>query len=320
LSPQLQSTRQTTTLGRTGLRCSVAGLGCGGMSRLGLRRGGTMSEAADLVRYALDLGITYIDTARVYGTEPAVGAALQGRRDGVVVSTKVWPLAPDGSVEGGRIAEQVDDSLRVLGLDTIDVCHLHGVTPKDYRLVLEECLEPLQRAKRAGKIRHLGISELWNHDLPHAMLRTALTEDHFDVILAGCNMLNSSARLQVFPAARRAGVATVLMFAVRRAFADPALLRSICARLVADGQVDPDALDPADPLGFLIGEHCPSLTEAAYRYCRHLPGVDVVLTGTSRREHLLGNVAAIEAAPLPEADLRRVDAIFARVDSVTGEA
>src|ERR1700735_5277884 len=79
-----------TTLGRTGLKVSVAGLGCGGNSRLGLSTGKTEADAVALVRTALDLGVNLIDTAAAYGTEAVVGRALRGvTRDNVVVCTKV---------------------------------------------------------------------------------------------------------------------------------------------------------------------------------------------------------------------------------------
>src|SRR5580698_1732940 len=80
----------TVVLGRTGLEVSVAGLGCGGHSRLGMARGESVHHAADIVRRALDLGITLIDTARAYGTEEAVGLGVKGRRDQAVISTKAW--------------------------------------------------------------------------------------------------------------------------------------------------------------------------------------------------------------------------------------
>ena len=67
-------------LGRTGLEIGVAGLGCGGHSRLGQATGATEEESVALVRRALDLGVTYIDTARAYGTEEIVGRAVEGRR------------------------------------------------------------------------------------------------------------------------------------------------------------------------------------------------------------------------------------------------
>lgn len=280
-----------------------------------------MQQAADLVRHAVDLGVTFIDTAKVYQTEPAVAAALKGRREGVVVSTKIPPLTPEGRADAAYISAQIDDSLRVLGLDTIDVMHLHGVLPQDYSRVIDECLAPLQRAQRDGKIRHIGVSEFWNQDLSHRTLQLALDEDHFDVILVGCNMLNSSALRSVLPKARAKGVATVLMFAVRRAFADARLLREICARLIASGEIAADELDLNDPFDFLIRDGDPAnLIEAAYRYCRHLPGVSVVLSGTGSSEHLRQNIASIEAPALSADQLRRIERIFGRVHSVTGES
>ena len=77
-----------TTLGRTGLRVGVAGLGAGGHSRLGLGTGGTEAEAIAVIHAALDRGVNLIDTASVYGTEAVVGKALAGRRGGVVLATK----------------------------------------------------------------------------------------------------------------------------------------------------------------------------------------------------------------------------------------
>lgn len=313
--------RQLTTLGNTGLTSSVVGLGCGGMSRLGLRNGGTMRDAANIVAHALDLGITLIDTAKIYGTEPAVGMALRGRRrDSVIVSTKCVPLTPDGRVDADHINAQIDDSLKVLGLETIDIMHLHGVTPSDYDRIIDGCLPVLQRAQRAGKILHIGVTEFWNQDLPHAMLDRALDDGQFDVIMVGCNMLNSSARQSVLPKARRKGVAVLLMFAVRKAFADSELLKSICRRLADSGEISAERVDLDDPFGFLLRDGAAaSLTEAAYRYCRHLPGVSVVLTGTSNPAHLEENIAAIEGPPLPEEHLRMIDELFGRVMSVTGE-
>lgn len=296
------------------------GLGCGGMSRLGLRKGATLRDAANVVSRALDLGITFIDTAKVYGTEPAIGLALRGRRDGVVVSTKVTPLTPEGRVDPAFVNGQIEDSLKVLGLDTIDVLHLHGSTPENYEYLVQECLPLLQRAQRSGKIRHIGVTEFWNLDLSHSMLDRALDDGHFDVIMVGCNMLNSSAGRSILPKALSNGVATLLMFAVRRAFADPELMKSICERLVASGEISADEVDLRDPFGFLLRDGvAASLTEAAYRYCRHLPGVNVVLTGTSNPAHLRENVAAIEGPPLPDEYLRKIDALFGRVVSVTGE-
>ena len=82
---------QTVRLGRTDVEVSAAGLGCGGHSRLGMARGASAEQAADIVRQALDLGVSFIDTARAYGTEEAVGLGVKGRRDQVFISTKASP-------------------------------------------------------------------------------------------------------------------------------------------------------------------------------------------------------------------------------------
>ena len=83
---------QHTTLGRTGMQVSVAGLGCGGHSRLGQSYGASEDESIAVIRRALDLGINLVDTAQVYGTESIVGKAIRGRRDEVVLSTKALPV------------------------------------------------------------------------------------------------------------------------------------------------------------------------------------------------------------------------------------
>ena len=79
---------QRTTLGRTGFEVSVAGLGCGGYSRLGQAYGASVSESEALIAAALDLGVNFVDTAPAYRTENIVGRALRGRRESAVVSTK----------------------------------------------------------------------------------------------------------------------------------------------------------------------------------------------------------------------------------------
>ena len=122
-------------MGRTGLTVSVAGLGCGGPSRIGQGTGASERESIALVRHALDLGVTLLDTAAAYGTEGIVGQALAGvSRDDVVVSTKshVWRRGPDAVIAA------LESSLKVLGLDYVDVFHVHGVVPDGYEGVRDE--------------------------------------------------------------------------------------------------------------------------------------------------------------------------------------
>ncbi len=306
-------------LGRTGLEVSVAGLGCGGHSRLGLATGHDEAHAANLVAAAIDLGINFIDTARAYGTEAAVAAAIRGRRDRVVLSSKASPGWGDELVSAAGLRESLEKSLRRLDTDYIDVFHLHGVTAAQYRYCINELLPELQRQQQAGRIRFLGITERFVSDTGHAMLAESLVEDYFDVVMVGHNLLNPSARARVFPLTQQHDVGTLIMFAVRRALTHADAAREVVSALIADGQVAADAVDARDPLRFLTQHpEVASLTEAAYRFCRHEPGADVILTGTGNIDHLRANVGAILAPPLPAAVLETLERIFGCVDSVSG--
>src|SRR5256885_9506183 len=118
-----------TTLGRTGLRVSVAGLGCGGFSRLGLGTGKSEGEAVALVHQALDLGVNLFDTAAVYGTEGVVGQAIKNvPRDSVVIATKAWIPRREGRSAADRAVTSIDTSLRLPGTDLVVIFQLHGVS------------------------------------------------------------------------------------------------------------------------------------------------------------------------------------------------
>ena len=124
---------QYTTLGRTGLKVSVAGLGCGGFSRLGLGTGHSEDHAIGIIRQAMDLGVNLIDTAAVYGTEGVVGRAIKGvARDSFVLCTKASKPKDDAQFSVGKILASLDGSLRDLDVDYVDVFQLHAVPPGSY--------------------------------------------------------------------------------------------------------------------------------------------------------------------------------------------
>ena len=309
---------QTVRLGRTGLEVSVAGLGCGGHSRLGTGTGHDESHAVRVVQAAMDLGIDFIDTARVYGTEPAVGKAIRGRRDQVVISTKVGPGFGETLLGPRELTEQLEKSLKALGTDYVDVFHLHGVRPEQYPHCLEHLVPEMYRQREAGKIRFLGVTETFIRDPQHRMFQQALPDDHFDVIMVGFSMLNPSARARVFAQTLDRDVGTLIMFAVRRALSQPQALRELLSGLVADGTVDA-SLASDDPLGFVAAHpDVESLVQAAYRFCRHEPGAHVILTGTGDVAHLEANIASIQAPKLPDEVADRLDALFGDIDSVSG--
>ncbi|HET8562310.1 MAG TPA: aldo/keto reductase [Candidatus Binatia bacterium] len=309
------------TLGRTGLRVSVAGLGCGGPSRLGLRNGGAgENQAVALVRRAFDLGVNFLDTAQSYGTEPVVGRAIAGiAREKIVISTKKTLPPADHPHPEKEIKKGLQQSLKLLGTDYIDVYHLHGVEPKDYLFAKERLMPVLAQLREQGKIRFAGVTEGFVPDPSHQMLQQGLREDVWDVVMVGFNLLNPSARRTVFPMTSKKGMAVLNMFAVRRALSQPERLKDICADLVRKGSLTAGTLNPDNPLDFVLRDGGAStLPEAAYRFCRHEPGVDVVLTGTGNPEHLQSNIESILKPPLPKSVLARLDAIFGKLDFLTG--
>lgn len=312
-------------LGRTGLEVGVAGLGCGGHSRLGQSYGRSSDQSVALVRAAIEAGVTLIDTAAAYGTEEIVGEAVRNCRDEVVLSTKIGIVTPGTSplgtdyLRGEDFVRLAEDCLRRLRTDHIDILHLHGVMPGQYDYCRSELVPALLKLREQGKIRYLGLTERFIHDTRHEMLRTALQDDHWDVVMTGFNFLNPSARKSVLPLTREKGVGTLVMFAVRRALGSQEVAEEIVRELISAGGIDPDTVDRENPLGFLLDPAVAStIIEAAYRFCRREPGLDVVLTGTGSRDHLLENLAALALPALPSDVLERLEGIFGNVDSVSG--
>lgn len=308
-----------TTLGRTGLKVSVAGLGCGGNSKLGLGTGHDKAHAVGIVQRALDLGVNFIDTAQYYGTEAAVGAAIHGRaRDSIVISTKHKVSLIDGTVFSvAEILAGLDRSLRALGTDHVDVFCLHTVLPQEYGRVLTEVVPPLLREKEKGKFRFLGITEFAGRDPRHDMLARALEDDCWDVMMAAFHMLNQNARQRVFPATQQKNIGALLMFAVRAIFSVPGRLQEDITELATAGRVPKWLAEKKNPLDFLLhdqGAH--DIIEAAYRYARHEPGANVVLFGTGNPDHLAPNINAILQPPLPAADRQKIAELFGALEGV----
>ena len=308
---------QYTTLGKTNLRVSVAGLGTGGFSRLGLKTGKTEDEAARLIHEAVDLGINFIDTAANYGTEGVVGKTLKTiPRDQVVVATKAqFRGKPFAAPE--KVVASLDNSLRLMGTDYVDVFNLHGVEADEYDYALNTIAPALLEEKRKGKIRHIGITENPITDFTNEMLKRAVHDPVWEVYMVGFHMMHQGARQNVFPATRQNGIGTLLMFAVRSIFADPLRVAREMKELAAKGLVEKWLGETDDPLGFLIHEGgAGSMIEAAYRFARHEPGIDVVLFGTGDAAHLRSNVASLLKPPLPEADRAKLAALFGHLTGI----
>jgi aryl-alcohol dehydrogenase-like predicted oxidoreductase len=313
------------TFGRTGLKVSAAGLGGGGFSRLGLAKGKSETEIVPLIRLALDLGVNIIDTAASYGTEPVIGRAIKSApRDSLVITTKASPAqyAAWELFTPANVVASIDNSLRLLQTDYLDVLQLHAVVPQTYEHARDVIYPAVLREKEKGKLRFIGITEAAAFDLDHKMFQRALAEDDiWDTAMVGFNMMHQNARIGVFPETVQKKVGTLIMFAVRGIFAQPERLEQEVRALVADGMLPKWLGDAPDPLGFLVHEGgASSIVDAAYRFVRDELGVDVVLFGTSDPHHLREDIASLTKPPLPAADREQIVTLFSHLVGVGIEA
>lgn len=307
-------------LGNTGQHVSIASLGAGGHSRLGQTGGASFEDSVRLVREALDLGITMVDTAPAYGTEEIVGVALAHAPD-AAVSTKAAVIAADGApVTAVQLRASLEGSLSKLRRERVDVFYLHGVAPNQYRRCREDIVPEMLRLRQEGKLAAIGITERFASDPGHAMLREAAADPVWDVLMVGANYLNQTAVDAVIGAAASRGVGIVCMYALRGTLGDAVRMDALVCDLVRRGEVtsyaDWHALLARLPRG---ASGLPNLADMAYRFCSHIEGVSTVLTGSGKSRHLVENVRSIAGPPLQPDLLRQLRQLFGRVQTETGE-
>jgi L-galactose dehydrogenase len=195
-------------LGRTGLRVSKLGFGA---SPLGNEFGEVdPAEGERAVHCAIDLGINYFDVAPYYGrklAESRLGAALEGRRDNVILATKCGRYDVDGfDFSAARIRSSIDESLQRLRTDYLDVLLAHDIEFVDRTQIIEEAIPTMRALQREGKTRFIGITGLQLN-----MLREVAEAAPIDVVLSYCryNLLITDMDELLTPSVQRQGIGLI---------------------------------------------------------------------------------------------------------------
>jgi aryl-alcohol dehydrogenase-like predicted oxidoreductase len=304
----------TRTLGGTGLTTSTQGLGCMSMTDFAYGPADEAESLATIAR-ALELGVTFLDTADIYGlteNEKLVGRAIAGRRDEVVLATKFGNVFRDGrrGVDGSPayVPEACDASLERLGVDHIDLYYLHR---PDTSVPIEDTVGAMAELVAAGKVRHLGLSEA-----SAATIRRAATVHPVAALQSEWSLFSRDIEAEVAPTCRELGIGIVPFSPLGRG-----LLTGTVTTVDELAENDFRRTNPRFAEGNL--EHNLRLVEvvkdiAAARGCTpgqvalawlHAQGDDVVpIPGTKRRRYLEENVGALDVTLTPE-DLTRLEGL-----------
>ena len=304
-------------LGKTGLKVSVACLGCGGSSAIGKSTGKTENQSINLIKTALDLGVNFFDTASVYGTEGILGKAIKNvSRDQIVISTKHQVATKDKKFSSVDIISGIENSLKELKTDYLDVFHLHGVAPKDFDHAISLVPE-LIREKEKGKFRFLGITESSPVDHDQITISKALNTNYFDVIMLAFSIMNQSAKKNILPKTMSKNIGTMSMFVVRSLFSMKGRLKQDIYGLVKNKQLPEWLLDEKEPLEYFLKDSgANNIIDACYRYVRHQKGIDTVLFGTGDIDHLKKNIRSIVNSKLSDECIQKFDQYFSHLKGV----
>jgi aryl-alcohol dehydrogenase-like predicted oxidoreductase len=306
---------QKVALGSQGLTVSRQGLGCMGMSEF--YGEGDDAESIATIHRALELGVTLLDTADIYGphtNERLVGKAIADRRDGVVLATKFGivrdPDNPAARGVNGRpeyVKARCDDSLARLGIDHIDLYYQHRVDPN---VPIEETVGAMGELVAAGKVRFLGLSEA-----APATIRRAHAVHPISALQTEYSLFARQPEEELLPIVRELGIGFVPYSPLGRGF--------LTGSFASADDLDPDDFRHGQPrfqgenldrnlaiverVRAVADAHGATPAQAALAWV-HAQGEDVVpIPGTKRRRYLEDNVAALDIALTPD-DLAALDA------------
>lgn len=292
-----------SSLGRTSLQVSALGFGA---ATLGEEYGALdYADGYRAVHSAIDHGINLFDVSPYYGrtlAEERLGKALQGKRDRVVLSTKVGrydqalPHGFDFSAE--RVTASLEASLRRLRTDVIDLFLAHDIEFGSREQIVQETLPAMRKLKEQGKVRFIGVT-----GFPLRMLREVAQEGDVDVVLSYChyNLLNTRIDAELVPLVRERGVGLIngspLHMGVLTPQGPPAW-----------HPAPPEVIDAARAAASWCGRRGGDLADLALRFALGNPAIASTLVGVRTEAEVRANLLALEAGPDPEmlAGVRRV--------------
>jgi aryl-alcohol dehydrogenase-like predicted oxidoreductase len=311
---------QYRPLGRTGVQVSPL---CLGAMMFGPWGNDDRADSIRIIHRALDNGINFVDTADVYSagvSEEIVGEALHGRRDDVVLATKVFmPMSEDPNHRGGSrrwILREVENSLRRLGTDYIDLYQVHRPSPDTD---VEETLGALTDLVRAGKVRYIGSSSYSGSQIVEA--QWASRERHLERFVTEqppYSILVRSIEHDVLPTTQRHGMGTLTYSPLaggwlsgrwrKDAAAAPTSAARAGARFDMSRPANQRKLDIVEELAQLAEQTGMTLIEMAVAFVLNHPGVTSAIVGPRTMEQL--------ESYLPAADIALSTDVLDRIDEL----
>jgi aryl-alcohol dehydrogenase-like predicted oxidoreductase len=300
---------QQRRLGTEGPTVSAVGLGA--MSFAGVYGGADDADSAATIARALELGVTFIDTANIYGSghsEAVVGRAIAGRRGDVVLATKFGGGGVSGLGRRDKVRPALEESLVRLGTDYVDLYYLHRVDPST---PIEETVGAMAELVAAGLVRYLGLSEA----APDTVRRAHATHP-ITALQTEYSMFSREPEEAILPTTRELGIGFVAYSPLGRGMLTGQFQRledlpaDDWRRNVPRWQEENFAHNVrlVGHLEEIARRHNISTAQLALAWVLH-QGDDIVpIPGTRKRENLEANAAAVEVSLRPE-DLREIDAV-----------